>query len=111
MSKYEFNKSYNRYHYERKEEDELQEKPQRTYRKSKKEEYEERLRRGQVGYTKETRKDSRSKKAQVDNPAAALVTQVPQGATKPVVDPTQQQVMTNQAVDHILLAPPKDKSK
>lgn len=27
-------------------------------------------------------------KTQIDNPAAALVTQVPQGATKPVVNPT-----------------------
>lgn len=27
-------------------------------------------------------------KPTLDNPAAALVTQVPQGATKPVVDPT-----------------------
>lgn len=27
-------------------------------------------------------------KIKIDNPAAALVTQVPQGATKPVVNPT-----------------------
>jgi len=31
--------------------------------------------------------ENRPKKAVSDNPAAALVTQVPQGASKPVIDP------------------------
>jgi hypothetical protein len=54
-------------------------RPRYADRKSKKVEYQERLQQNTV-------KENRPKKVQVDNPAAALVTQVPQGATKPVIN-------------------------
>lgn len=52
-------------------------------RQSKKDEFEE-----QKNQDLRAQVEDRPKKANVDNPAAALVTQVPQGATKPVVNPT-----------------------
>lgn len=51
------------------------------YRQSKKDEFQE-----STQY--DGKQEDRPKKTHVDNPAAALVTQVPQGATKPVVNPT-----------------------
>lgn len=51
------------------------------YRQSKKEEFQESTQYG-------NKIEDRPKKTYIDNPAAALVTQVPQGATKPVVNPT-----------------------
>ena len=57
--------------------------------------------------------EDRPKKAAVDNPAAALVTQVPQGATKPVVDPSwvQSAQTQNFGEDQIVVGPSKQPGK
>lgn len=76
-----------------------------TNTRNKKREYEEYLRQD----TKQ-REENRPKRARDDNPAAALVTQVPQGASRPVVVPTPE-TYQNAVKDSIILGPPKKANK